>query len=301
MPHPNAEPLEQVHRPRGALRVRPRTRGDYTPHCNHVYAEADGVGLIMDIFQPAGPSNGLGIVDVIAGAWHSDRPRLNEHLGLGAIDAFCDAGFTVFAAAPGSATLFTAARMTEHVHAAIRHVKAHSGTWGIDPDRLGLCGVSAGGHLATLAALAPQPADPKARLAWYRHDTRMAAVGLFFPPTDFLDFGGQPFDFERPSELSIARMLFEDGMAGHNEAEITAAARAISPLHQIRGGHPPFLIAHATEDAIVPYSQSERFFQALLEAGVDATLDTHEGEGHPWPGVARTCARMALWFTERLA
>ena len=300
MSYPIAEPVEQVHRPRGVLRVRPRSRGHYTQHCNLVYAEADGVGLVMDVFQPAGPANGLAIVDVIAGAWHSDRPRLNEHIGLGAIDAFCDAGFTVFAVAPGSASLFTAARMTEHVHAATRHIKENAATWGIAPDRIGLCGVSAGGHLAALAALAPQPSDAKARRLWYRHDTAVAAVGLFFPPTDFLDFGGRPFDFTRPSELSIARMLFENGLTGHSKAEIRDAARAISPLHQVQGDHPPFLLAHATGDAIVPYSQSERFVRALLAAGVDATLDTHEGDGHPWPGVAATAARMASWFANRL-
>ena len=300
VPIPNPEPVEQVHRPRGALRVRPRSRGNYTQHTNLVYAETDGVGLVMDVFQPAGDANGRAIVDVIAGAWHSDRPRLNEHIGLGAIDAFCDAGFTVFAVAVGSATFFTVTRMVEHVHAAIRHVRGTAEDWDIHPERLGLCGVSAGGHIAALVALAPEPADPRARLPWYRHGTTVAAVGLFFPPTDFLDFGGRPFDFRRVTELPIPHMLFENGLAGREADEIEAAARAISPLHQIRGGHPPFFLTHATGDAIVPYSQSSRFVQVLEDAGVVATLATHDGPGHPWATVAEECTQMATWFSGRL-
>lgn len=298
--YPIPEPVEQVHRPRGALRVRPRSRGNFVQHCNLVYAEADGVGLVMDVFQPAAAANGLAIVDVIAGAWHSDRPRLNEHIGLGAIDALCEAGFTVFAAAPGSANLFTAARMAEHIHAAIRHVRDTAGDWNIDPDRLGITGVSAGGHIAALVALQPQQGDARSRLSWYRHTTDVSAVGLFFPPVDFLDFGGQPFDFARTSELPIDRMLFAGGMAGRTGAEIEAAARAISPVHQVAGGHPPFWVAHATGDAVVPYSQSEHFVQSLLHAGVDATLVTHEGSGHPWPTVANECAQLAAWFQSRI-
>ncbi|MBX3178519.1 MAG: prolyl oligopeptidase family serine peptidase [Candidatus Hydrogenedentes bacterium] len=301
MKYPIPEPLEQVHRPRGAFRARPRSKGHYVQHCNVVYAEADGAGLVMDVFEPAENANGRAIVDVIAGAWHADRARLNEHIGLGAIDAFCDAGFTVFAVAPGSAHLFTAARMAAHVHAAIRHIRENAGAWNIDPARLGIFGVSAGGHIAALTALSPQPPEPKSRLPWYRHGTGVAAVGLFFPPTDLLDYGGQPFDFGRDSALPITRMLFEDGIHGHTKKEIREAARAISPLHQIPKDPPPFLLAHATDDAVVPYSQSERFVKSLKEAGADAALITHRGEGHPWRGIAKECGAMAAWFADRLA
>ncbi len=300
MSFPIPEPVEQVDRPRGALRVRPRSTGQYTQHCNVVYAETHGLGLVMDVFQPAHAPNGLAIVDVISGAWHSDRVRMNEHIGLGAIDAFCGAGFTVFAACPGSASVFTAAQMADHLHAAIRYIKNHAATWKVDSERLGLCGVSAGGHLAALVALNPQPADPRARLPWYKYDTSIAAAGLFFPPVDLLDYWAGPFDFRRDSEPTLARMLFSEGIGAHSDAEIATAAREISPLHQIRGGHPPFLLAHATGDNIVPYSQSRRFVAALQEAGGKAELLTHDGDGHPWRGVDRECARMAAWFAERL-
>jgi len=46
---------------------------------NVVYAEDFGVGLVMDIFTPNGEKNGLAIVDVISGAWHSDRGKMRDH------------------------------------------------------------------------------------------------------------------------------------------------------------------------------------------------------------------------------
>src|SRR5260221_321620 len=44
-----------------------------------VFAEIDGIGLLMDIFTPTGTPNGLAIVDVASGAWFSDRGKINDH------------------------------------------------------------------------------------------------------------------------------------------------------------------------------------------------------------------------------
>ena len=53
---------------------------------------------------------------------------------------------------------------------------------------LGLTGASAGGHLATLAALTPVAGDPSAKNKTDRYGTSVAAVAVFFPPTDFLEW-----------------------------------------------------------------------------------------------------------------
>ena len=50
----------------------------YTQRENIVYGEAHGVALVMDVFTPHGDKNGLGIVDVISGAWHSDRGKIRD-------------------------------------------------------------------------------------------------------------------------------------------------------------------------------------------------------------------------------
>ena len=155
-----------------------------------VYAEAHGTGLLMDVFTPTGNPNGLGIVDIASGSWYSDRNKIRDHTLAQVYTIFCSRGYTVFAVRPGSKTRYTAGEMDRNVKSAIRYVKAHAGEHKIDPARLGITGGSAGGHLATLAALTPEPGKTDAKDSIDRFDTSMRAVGVFFPPTDFLDWDG---------------------------------------------------------------------------------------------------------------
>ena len=125
----------------------------YTQRENVVYSEAHGIGLVMDIFTPNGDKNGLGIVDVISGAWHSDRGKIRDHARAQTFHILCRKGYTVFAIRPGSVTKFTALEMVANLNLGIRWIKDHAKDHGIDADRLGLMGASAGGHLACLAAV----------------------------------------------------------------------------------------------------------------------------------------------------
>jgi len=62
-----------------------------------VYGDTDGIGLLMDVFVPTGQKNGLGIVDIASGAWHSDRGKIRDHKMAKFYDLFCGDGYTVFA------------------------------------------------------------------------------------------------------------------------------------------------------------------------------------------------------------
>jgi acetyl esterase/lipase len=294
------ESIEQLYAPAAGLRIRPRTAGNYRRTGNHVYAEAHGIGLLYDVFAPEVQGNGLGIVDVISGAWHSDRHRLNEHIGLGIFDALCARGYTVFAVRPGSAAKFTARQMVRHVHAAIRHVKAHAGHYGIDPDRLGLVGASAGGHLAALAALHPEDPMPQSRHTYKQHGSAVRAVGLLFPPTDLVEFGEQGFDFATAEGQSIQRLLFEDGIAHHDRDAILAAAAEVSPARNVPRNPPPFLLIHGDADPVVPLAQSEKLAAALTQAGGQAELLIRPSGGHPWPDIRTEIEQLADWFGRQL-
>jgi acetyl esterase/lipase len=120
----------------------------YVQHENIVYGEVDGIGLLMDVFTPMGDGNGLGVIDVMSGAWHSDRGKIRDHERAQTFDILCRKGYTVFAIRPGSVTKFSVAEMLENLKRGIRWVKTHAEEYKIDPDRLGLMGASAGGHLA---------------------------------------------------------------------------------------------------------------------------------------------------------
>jgi len=297
-PYPKTHPVEQFYPPASGLRLRPRSAGNYVQHCNVVYAETHGAGLVMDVFQPVDGGNGLGVVDVIAGAWHSDRVRLNEHIGLGAIDVLCEQGFSVFAVRPGSATLFTAETMVRHVHGAIRYVKAHGEDYGIDRERLGLFGASAGGHLAALAALAPEAAHPHSRESARHQETSAGAVALLFAPADFSAF--EEFSAHEAQGLPIGRLLFEDGVAEHDAAEIREKLEQLSPLAQVHGDAPPFFLIHGTADPVVPHKHSLRFAEALESVGVPVEVLLKKGGGHPWADPRPELRAMAQWFQQTL-
>jgi acetyl esterase/lipase len=261
-----------------------------------VYAEAHGTGLLMDVFTPVGKPNGLGIVDIASGSWYSDRNKIRDHARAQVYTIFCARGYAVFAVRPGSKTRYTAAEMDGNVKSAIRYVKAHAGEYKIDPARLGLMGGSAGGHLATLAALTPEPVTASAKNPT-DHDTSVRAVGAFFPPTDFLNWDG---DTAIRTEV-IGPLLFVGGARGHSQDEIKEAAKAVSPLHRVGKPTVPFLLIHGDADKVVPLSQSKKLVDAITKAGGSAELVVKPGGGHPWVTISEEVKVMADWFDDQLA
>jgi acetyl esterase/lipase len=249
---------------------------------NVVYGVVSGVGLVMDVFTPTGPANGLGIVDVLSGAWYSEDAQVRDHLRAKIFDTYCARGYTVFMVRPGSRTVFTAEAMAAHVGRAVAYIRAHTAELRVDPDRLGMTGASAGGHLALLA-LATQP------------DLRIRAAALFFPPTDFLEFGTGAPPLDR-----LGGLLFAGGVAGRTADEVSRKAGEISPARRVTRALPPVLLIHGDADATVPLQQSEKMVRVLKEAGGDARLIVKPGGGHPWMTLPEEVAVMADWFGERL-
>lgn len=263
----------------------------YVQHKDVVYADEHGVGLLMDIFVPKGEKNGHGIVDVASGAWHSDRGKIRDHERAQFYQIMCGKGFTVFAVRPGSITKFSGQEMLANLNAGIRWVKAHAAEYGINPDELGLTGASAGGHLATLAMVT---ADEK---------TRVKAVAVFFPPTDFLDWGGKPRELASGGRGNgvMRALAFPPGQAeGKKPEEMAAALKAISPALLVKPGLPPYLTIHGDADPAVPLQQSQKMVAALKAAGDSAELIVKPGGGHPWPTINEEVAVIADWFVKHL-
>ena len=267
----------------------------YSQVTNLVYAEVHGTGLLLDIFTPTGKANGLGIVDVVSGSYYSDRRKIRDHTLAGLYRIFCSHGYTVFAIRPGSKSRYTGAEMETHVKLGIRYVKQHATKYAVDPNRLGLTGASAGGHLAVLAAITPEEAKPDARDPLQTFDTKVAAAGIFFPPTDLLDWNGKPANLEIVGDL-----LFLGGAKGHSEEEIRERARLLSPAQLVKGPTIPFLLIHGDADPLVPLQQSQKLVEALKAAGSSAELIVKAGGGHPWLTLPEEVEVMAKWFDKQL-
>jgi acetyl esterase/lipase len=271
------------------------------------YGEAKGQVLTLDVFAPSGkarheylkPSDkgkGIGLIDVVSGGWSSSRSRQMDHERAAVFDIFTAHGYTVFAVRPGSLPDFTALEMVENVKQGIRWVKAHAAEYGIDPDRIGLFGASAGGHLSLLTMESPEPAEPDAADPLLHYDTSVQAVVAFFPPTDFVDFGGAPADPNREPYL-----IFSDGVEGKTPEQIETMMKRISPLYQLKGKTPPLLLVHGDADPIVPLQQSESMEKAMKAAGDDVELYVKKGGGHFWLTIPQEIIMSAEWFDKHLA
>lgn len=257
----------------------------YTRTENIVYDVVEGVGLVLDVFEPKGEKTGAAVIDVLSGAWHSERAQFRDHLEGGLFNVYCKRGMTVFMVRPGSRTLFSADEMVKHIHTALGWIENHAADYGVDPKRLGITGFSAGGHL-TLLTLTTTDASK-----------RLKAAGVFFPPTDFTDWGGRPISFER-----VGDVLFRCGVEGKGEAEILDRAKQLSPAHQVDAGDalPPTRIYHGDADERVPLQQSEVFIEKAKGLGAEIELIVEPGGGHPWPTIPEEVEELAEWFAQRL-
>ncbi|HPU97328.1 MAG TPA: prolyl oligopeptidase family serine peptidase [Candidatus Hydrogenedentes bacterium] len=295
-------PVELLHRPGAGLRVRPRDGGRYRRHMNLVYAEALGTGLIMDVFEPLSGPNGLGVIDVISSGWRCDRIVLQEHVGLGLVDALCGAGFTVFAVQLGDISQYSVESMAMHVRASIRHIKVHAARWGVNPERLGITGASAGAHLGLLAGMDPDTGRPDHPDPWRRVDTTVSAAVWFFPPVDLLDFkDGKPLIDVLPDGVELK--LFARHLEHRQRADaLLSYLEQISPWRKmLAAGHLnrpycPMLFIHGTGDALVPWEHSRKMVQLLQERGGTARLLLREGGGHPWPDMAPELEEAVQWL-----
>ena len=270
----------------------------YSQTQNLVYAEQHGIGLLMDVFVPTGPKNGRGVIDVVSGAWDSGRGKLRDHERAQVFDILCQRGYTVFAVRPGSLTKFTIPEMVSNVELGVGWVKQHAAEFDIDPQQLGLMGASAGGHLASLVAVTNGTSS--------RDSAPTAAVkaaGIFFPPTDFLDYGGNKVDPRSDDGLGplVRRIAFRDGVSGLTDEQIEERLVEISPARRVTATAPPFLLIHGSADLLVPLQQSRQLLKALQDNGVPADLIIKKLGGHPWPTIHEEVAVLTTWFDQQLA
>ena len=180
----------------------------------------------------------------------------------------------------------------------------HASQYGIDPDKMGLTGASAGGHLACLTVVStPAAADGKI-------DQPFQAVAVFFPPTDLVhykhaaepDKAGEPPAAERRQRMRRAMVLAPGEPADKplDEKEMLERLRKISPALLVDRKQPPFLLVHGDADPVVPLQQSEVLIAALKKAGGSAELIVKHGGGHAWLTIPVEITAMANWFDKQL-
>lgn len=270
----------------------------YTCQENVVYAVDHGAGMILDVFVPKGTRNGLGIVHTMNGGYEShDAMREHFRKDFKIYDIFCSHGYTVFSVRPGSLTKFSIEEMTVNLKKGIRWAKAHAGQYQVDPDRLGLTGASAGGNLALLSMVYEDAGDPNSPNPLEKYSTRVAAAGIFFPPTDLLDEKGQ---LSAAGRERLGRFTFPCSFDHLSEEDKIARATALSPARQVKAILPPVIIYQGDIDPYVPMDQALKMVDALRKTGGQAELIIVKDHAHTWPGIDKEVGEIADWFDQKL-
>ena len=257
-----------------------------------IYGRKFGTALTLDVFEPA-QKNGAAVLWLVSGGWFS-----SHDIRLTRITPFLDHGYTVFAVVHGSQPRFIIPEIEQDVHRAVRFVRHNAARWGVDPNKFGISGGSAGGHLSLTIGTQGGPGKSDAKDPIDRESSAVQAVACFYPPVDFLNWskaGEGAWDFPAGRDYAPAfgpRWLTSVGRPEY--------AKEISPLYFVTAAMPPTLVIHGDADELVPLYQSQILGQKCQEAGVPFKLIVKPGAGHGYKGWENDLALCADWFDEHL-
>ena len=253
------------------------------------YSERDKEKGLMDLYMPAGKEIlSPGILLIHGGGWRGgNRTQWAELAGVLSRRGFVCASAS-YRLAPG----VEMSEIISDVRMAMDFFKSHAAEYGMDPDRIGAVGSSAGGHLvALLATIAPgdRLGDPSLTLV---HDTRPQAVACYNPVLDFLDEG-----LIWPHQLIIFRQGTGQGRKIYEQA---------SPARRVTAQTPPFLFLYGTLDTLTPEENSRAMISRLAAFGIPVEVDMFRGMEHGFgyrlgsPEQKRAAQVVAHFFERRL-
>jgi acetyl esterase/lipase len=248
-----------------------------------IYLKAGGAAFTMDVLKPAQP-NKAAVVFMMSGGWVSDHSMLKT-MGAGVEKLFGDAGFTVFSVVHGAQPRYKVGEIVGQVRAAVKFVHDHAADYGVDPDRVGVSGISSGAHLSLMTAGSPE--------------SPVRAVAAIAPGTDLANWGKPGVLFtDDPNIVPFTPALGIDLKAPKSDVE--AALKALSPINLATPQYPATLIVHGDSDTLVPLQQSQAMDQALAKAGVDHKLEVVPGGGHDQKTFSFGVVQALQWFKDKL-
>jgi len=246
-----------------------------------VYGHKDGLALTMDVYHPEAEPNKAAILFMMSGGWVSRwaPPDLTQPL----FEPYLKEGFTVIAVRHGSSPRYTIPEAVSDVKNAVRFVRKHAAEFGIDPQRIGAMGMSAGGHLALMLGTTGDNPDDES--------SRVAAVVALVPPTDL-----RVVSWKNPDSKPVYRN-FPALDISLDEAEKQ------SPLVHVTADDAPALMIMGGKDELVPAEHGEWIAEAFKKQKVIHKLIVFPDAGHGLEGQEnreRTVLEATNWFKDHL-
>ncbi|MFO1021724.1 MAG: alpha/beta hydrolase [Planctomycetales bacterium] len=203
-----------------------------------VYGHKLGLAMTFDVYTPTEKPNGRGILFMVSGGWYSSWQPPEKSLGL--FKPLTDHGYTVFAVRHGSSPRFSIPEAVSDVRQSVRYIRANAKKFNIDPNRIGVFGMSAGGHLSLCLGTMGDDGDPQGKDPLDRVSDRVQAVVAFVAPTD----------------LRIAVKDYPDRLPAYKNFPALDLdmknAEVYSPLAHVTDDDAPTLMLTGAKDDLVP-------------------------------------------------
>jgi acetyl esterase/lipase len=236
---------------------------------NIVYGKAGEKELKLDMAKPEGKGPFPVVVCVHGGAWRMGNKRdLQDLLPYLAKRGYVGVSIG-YRLAPDA--VFPA--QIEDCKTAVRYLRANAEKYGIDKERIGAMGFSAGGHLVALMGLADASAGFEGTL-YPNESSKVQCVVDYFGPTDFADYAKDE-SAQRSTFIPLMGAKYEERPELHDKA---------SPVNYVNKAAPPFLIFHGTKDWLVSHEQSRKLNDKLKKAGASVEYVEIPNESHGWGG-----------------
>lgn len=254
------------------------------------YAGTDNPRQKLDLYLPETPAGEepLPVVAII----HGNFQTADKKSGEGFARAMVPKG--EFAAVSIGYRLADEVKWPTQLHdckAAIRWIRANAKKYNLNPDRIGVIGPSAGGHLAVLLGTTGEVADLEGKVGDHlEYSSRVACVVDLFGPTDLTTLGGNHNRANSP----------ESKLLGGPLPQKKDLAKQASAITYVTADDPPFLIIHGTKDPVIPFRQSEVFVDALKKEKVDAWVVPVEGGVHGNFRTPEVPKRFYIFFDKHL-
>ncbi|MCD8352537.1 MAG: alpha/beta hydrolase, partial [Planctomycetaceae bacterium] len=268
----------------------------------------------MNIYGPTGGNTGNSpvLVFVHGGAWSEGDYTIAKELSGRETNsnyhdwfAMRDKGVTIVTI--GYRLSFDAIfpAQVHDVKGSIRYLRANKDKYGIDPDRIAIAGISAGAHLALMAALTGDVAELEGDTGGnLDQSSRVMACVDYYGMTDFtalaadiydvpwLITGKDAYDLVDSPESSRSKLfglnkadglgaaVAQIGKTGSGYEDSIKLVRLGSPVYHVTPDDPPIFIGNGARDHRVPVAQARKLFSALEREGIESYLMVNSKVGH---------------------
>jgi acetyl esterase/lipase len=250
------------------------------------YGQGGGQPLKLDLYQPEksdGPVPGL--IFIHGGAWAGGAKTDYSYYG----NVFAAKGYAVASISYRLVKVAKYPAAVEDCKCAVRWMRANARELNIDPDRIGVAGGSAGGHLSMLVGYSPDVAEFEGDGGHAGVSSRVQCVVNLYGVADLTT------DFVRTNEF--ANRVCRDFLGKSIDDDLALYQQA-SPITYVDASDPPTLILHGTVDDVVPIDQGDLLAMKLKAAGVPYIYDRLPGWPHAMD-IAQDVNDRCVWLMER--